>query len=286
MEPQKTARGPSDPDKMISSRSETWTPEVEKFLRRMKRQIEIRRQGHYDLSRKMKYRHYLLGIPATIFASVASTGILATFRNCKDEKGCDSDQWIRLLAGVIGLLDVGITGVMTFVNFKGASENHKTAADNYEKLDGLIDNILVISPANRDDSSQAIQEIRAQYNDIVKEAPNLSKEYQIPLSSPLTQKRVRLPTIDPMDVGFVRRSPQEARKGIELLKNVIQEIETPFRSPREIRKYIEPLTSLEEDDEDTVFSDVIPDQMLVQPNKEVRIEFDVKPKVISSFKKP
>jgi len=244
-------------DQLILARSKLWTPELDKLLRRWKRQVEIRRRGHYDISRKWNKRHYYLGVPATVLATLIATGTLATFRNCSDcdnlkKPECAGDQWIRLVIGIIGIISTTLTATQTFVNYQESAETHKSAADNYESLYGTIESLMIVPGPVRGDPVSTLQNIRSQYDDTVKKSPNLPKPYQVELSfttiePPKQERQVRLPTLRPEDIGFIQREESEARTGASILKNLVDEKKTDSDSQTDTEESLEQRIQTEND---------------------------------------
>lgn len=192
----------------VLERSRLWTPEIDKLLRRWRKQVEIRRRGHYDIARKWNNRHYRLGVPAAILSAVVTTGTLSTFRNCSDSEGskCDADQWIRLLIGVFGIINTTMTATQTFMNYHEGAESHKSAADDYESLYGIIESLFSIPVGVRGDPVTALHGIRSKYDETVKKSPNLPQEYQVELS---------FTTVDSYRTASNRLSPQPERAQLQ-----------------------------------------------------------------------
>ena len=224
-------QGLTPQEQFVIARSKLWTSELDKLLRRWKRQVEVRRRGHYNIARKWNRFHYILGVPVTVVSTLTSTGTLATFRNCTDcddlnSTRCQADQWIRLVIGITGLVGVILVSVMTFINYQEAANDHKGAADNYESLYGTIESLLIVHPSVRGDPVSTLQNIRSQYNDTVRKSPNLPSEYQVGLSfrsfDDQPQLRRNVQTLNPDDVGFVCREDDQARRGANILRSVIE----------------------------------------------------------------
>lgn len=171
------------PEDYLLLRTKLWTPELDKLLRKWKKQINKREKGHMTLSRKYNRRHYILGIPATIFSALIATGVLATFRNCDPEKDdqCDTDQWVRFTVGMASLISTGVTALQTFMNYQSESEKHKSAADDYGSLERTIDTMLLVPGEIRGDPIASLQNIRSQYDDLVRRTPPLPESFDTEL---------------------------------------------------------------------------------------------------------
>jgi hypothetical protein len=207
-------------DQLVLARSKLWTPELDRLLRRWKRQIDSRRKAHYEIARNLSQRHYLIGIPASIINTVTTTGIFATFQTTSSSQPTDNslsqfdisvcqyicnvtnmplynqpnttsappssppgyEQWVRLGMGILAIFGLTLTGVLTFMNYQSDAEAHKTAGDSYDSLYGNIESLMVIPPLVRGDPVNTLQGIRHEYDDIVKKCPNLPEKYQVDLS--------------------------------------------------------------------------------------------------------
>lgn len=213
-------------------KSYEWAPELNKLLRKWKKQIEMKRKGHYNIARKLANRHYILGVPATILTTITSTGILSTFRNCSEgdnDMVCEMDQYIRLTIGIVGLIDIALTGVMTFMNYQEAANSHKDAADNYESLYGSIESLLIIPSNVRGDPVEVLKEIRSKYDDLVRKSPNLPGEYQeLSYLTVNNNDSVNIPRIRPRDIGLPSASSREFTpedyRGRSILRSVVNDI--------------------------------------------------------------
>lgn len=189
-------------DQMILARSKLWTPELDKLLRRWKKQLGKREKGHLELARKYSQRHYFFGVPATVLSALISTGIFATFRNCNDCENqssykCAADQWIRLAIGMLGLISAGLSAFQTFMNYQSEAENHRTAADDYGSMYRILDTMLMIPGPVRGDPVSTLQSLRNQYDDLIRRSPTLPKTQDEELSyEVIQQKKLRAPQPD------------------------------------------------------------------------------------------
>ncbi len=155
-----------------------WTPELNKLLRKWKKQLQKRQKGHIDLARKCQKYHYAIGIPATVFSTIIATGSFATFSNCDDDSGrCEIDVWIRISTGVIAIIGAALTGFQTFVNYQNSAERNKSAAVDYGSMYRSLDTLLLLPPELRGEPVSTLQTLRNQYDDIVRRSPTLSSYY-------------------------------------------------------------------------------------------------------------
>lgn len=236
MEPEYEEEPLSLEDKLALVRSRLWTPELDKLLRRWKRQIDARRKGHIKLSQQYDKRHYLLGVPATVLTTITTTGTLTTFQDCSSNSTrsfwCTSSEWIRLAIGIIGIIAVVLTGILTFMNFQKTSQDHKKAADEYESLAGTIDSILSIPRVLRGNPVDRLKLIRDQYDGILKEAPTLAEKYKTELGFEVVgfqnsnNKVVNVSNgkLDPNSVNIDDRDIEMVKKDKTVLKKIMEDL--------------------------------------------------------------
>lgn len=217
-------------DQMILARSRMWTPELDKLLRKWKKQLGKREAGHLNLARKYERRHYMFGIPATVLIAIVTCGILATFQSCdpcekQPSAKCRADQWIRLVIGIIGLISVALTAFVTFINYQESAEKHKTAADDFGSMFRAIDTMLLVPGPVRGDPIATLQTLRSQYDDLVRRSPTLPKKYDADLTYELIGRgKINLPKPPtPDDINLSGRSPTMSRQTIIDLKSLMNE---------------------------------------------------------------
>jgi len=199
-----TAVQPFDPNKpelfpaevlnqarIIVGRAKFWTPDIEKLLRRWRKQINTRHFEHKEAERKYTRLYYLLGVPTAILTTVVSSGILTTFQNCNvcteqcspDASSlCASDEYIRLAMGILGVVSLVLTSVMIFLNYGASGVDNKNASDDYGELVREIDTIVETPIISRPDPIISLHQMRTKFDDIAKKSPsinsNISLEYR------------------------------------------------------------------------------------------------------------
>lgn len=225
-------------------RSKLWTPEIDKLLRKWKRQVDHRRRGHSSSSSYYSKLHLLFGLPATCLTVFISTGVLATFQNdctCTNTSTVlgAASEWIRLALALIGLLSAILMGVMTFMNFQESSQEHKVAADSYESLYSNIDSILSIPKTLRGDPVESLKNIRETYDKIMKESPLLPEKYKYDLGYEVAGQPAREPgksgrlnlasgkvhDISPDNIVLDDRDLETIQKDKDILKKMAQDLE-------------------------------------------------------------
>lgn len=170
--------------------TDTWTPDLEKLLRKWTRQLGKRQGAHIKLSIKYSRRHYYIGIPTTMVTTAVSTGILSTFKNSDDPDTQIIDQYTRLAIGIVGLVGAMLSALQTFMEYQKLSESHKVAADSYETLYRDIDTIIQVPSTVRGDPLELITGIRERYDEIRKKSPQLV-DYDLDLSYEVYKEPVK-----------------------------------------------------------------------------------------------
>lgn len=172
----------------IVARTKLWTSDIEKLLRRWRKQINGLHSKHKEASSKYSRLYYLIGVPTTILSTIVSSGVLTTFQNCNvcttdcsvnASSSCAGDEYIRLAMGILGVLSVILTAIMIFLNYGASSADHKTASDEYGQLVREIDAIVEAPIIARGDAIISLHQIRTKFDDIVKKSPSLQSEISL-----------------------------------------------------------------------------------------------------------
>jgi hypothetical protein len=256
---------------LARERSKLWTPELDKLLRKWRRQIIARQKAHNILSQSYIKRHYFLGVPNVILGTLTSTGTISTFQNSTDTIPSTAYEWIRLAIGIVGYVGVVLAATMTFMNYQEAAQKNKIASDDYGQLSGVIDSLLILPIIIRGDPVTTLKSIRDKYDELVKNSPNLPREYNAELGFSVAPSRenndyspVRIHSehngnlgnlISPIspNLGKFRGSDTE-RRDLETMRKVISEKETPKKlTPEEsFEEFIKKQNNFDSDDEKEV----------------------------------
>lgn len=174
-------------NKIILARSRLWTPELDKLLRKWKKQIVFQEKGHFSQSRKYNRRHYIFGVPAAVIGSVVATGILSTFQNCDSCGGdisvmCIIGQWFRLVLGILSYFSAALIAFQTFMDYESKAKEHKIASNDFSSLQREIDSILLIPGPYRGSPTIVLQGIRRSFDELMRHSPSLPKKYSTDLT--------------------------------------------------------------------------------------------------------
>ena len=115
-------------DQYVIARSRLWTPDLDKLLRKWKKQVGKKERGHRELARKYNRRHYMFGLPAVVLSTLITAGAFATFQECgecddQQSSQCQVEVWVRLAIGILGIISIGLTSSVTFLNYQQLTDN-------------------------------------------------------------------------------------------------------------------------------------------------------------------
>lgn len=180
--------------RLIVARQKFWTQDIEKLLRKWRRQITNLQMHHKTLEATYNRRYYLLGVPASILSTVVASGVLTTFKNCNtctigcvpeeaNSGSCGNDEWVRLSMGILGIFAIIFTCLSVFLNYGQASRDNKATADDFSSLARKIDTIMDTPVSAREDPITFLNGIRTEFDDISKNSPvggmpKISLEYR------------------------------------------------------------------------------------------------------------
>jgi hypothetical protein len=242
--------------RLIVARVKFWTADIEKLLRRWLVQINKRRQGHAEAQRACNKKYYIFGLPTAILSTVVASGILVTFKNCDSCSGtassCSSDEWIRLLMGILSIISLVATAIMLYMDFGGARQEHKDATDGYDELSRNISGLLTTPTSSRGDAIEKINEIRRTFDDIKKSSPSLSKEYDSSLTyRNISEKKKKKNTNLPALVNTTDEPPKKSarEKAEDIASMVVQNIEKVEKEKIEKEKILKHENDYSTDDE-------------------------------------
>lgn len=241
--------------RLIVARQKFWTPDIEKLLRRWRRQVNLLHAEHKLAEYKYNRRYYLLGVPATIASTVVASGILSTFKNCNEcvtgctpasTDSCANDEWIRLAMGLIGVISIVLTCLSVFLNYGQASSDNKGTADDYGTLTRELDAVLESPVSTRGDPISFLQGIRTRFDDISKQSPlstNISLEYKTIKEEKRKMSNVGPPSPEQVYINGKRRKIPDASS---LAKILVDKIEADGQAKASVRRKV-----IEENDYDS-----------------------------------
>lgn len=259
--------------RILIARQKFWTPEIEKLLRKWRRQINTRHTEHKIAERKYNKLFYIFGIPTALLTTVVASGVLTTFQNCSynecypgctpmaEDPSCSRDVWVRLSIGIISVISLIFSGFTLFMNYGQSSSDNKGAADDYEELAREIDSVLDTPVSTRGDPIVSLQNFRSKFDDISKNAPTVSSRISSKASLDYrTVKEERKISIHPSPNFVVDGKRRKMPDASSLAKILVDKIEDDAQKQVSIRKRIVTENDFDSD---------------VEKDKEVAIMFDL-----------
>jgi hypothetical protein len=220
--------------KILEARSKLWTPDLDKLLRKWKKQAGVREKGHVHQSRKFSRRHYIFGIPGILLSAMFATGNFSTFRDCDNDSEviCEIIQWLRFLFGIMAAISAGLSAFQTFMNYYASAEEHKKAGEGYNSLSRKIDSVISIPSVQRQDPKKTLQEIRSRYDKLIKKSPTIPKKYEDDGLNYKVKKWNRIPHPPKPDQirGVLGTKTQQKSKTLEGLSSKFLPLERILKS--------------------------------------------------------
>jgi hypothetical protein len=109
-----------------------------------KERISLYQTAQYDKAVSLERRHYILGVPATIFAAIAGTTVFANLN-----KGFSTEA--RVTVAVVSILTAALTGTQTFLNYGKRAETCRSVVSRLGSIRREIDVLEIQVPASRDE---------------------------------------------------------------------------------------------------------------------------------------
>jgi hypothetical protein len=142
-----------------------WGSHVAKLLDDWHKRCYAAQSAHYASSDRFRLMNYLVGVPATVFASIVGTAVFT---------GIDKDSSQSIIVACVSLLAAVLAGLQTFLRFSERAGQHATAADWYSSIRRDIEQILHLPPALRGSAKETLDRIRKEMNRVGQDAPELS----------------------------------------------------------------------------------------------------------------
>ena len=189
--------------KLVLARKKFWTADSEKLLRRWKKQIRNRYNGHKEKESKFWYWFYgsaILLILLTAVSAVISFG----------DNGCDAsttfnivindtiisgvssppsnNNTTRFIVGTLAAIAAAIASISALMDFGGVRKAHKDASAECDALAREIEDLLQRPIVQRGDAAAEMQKIRNKFDLIVQNNPSVAEKYRTSLEAKTVSK--------------------------------------------------------------------------------------------------
>lgn len=153
-----------------------WPSDANLALEAWKKQAGYRLGVHLRMSRLYKRYSNSLQIPGIILSAL-SIGLINAFSN--DEVFPQTFRYILSAINIIGLVLISVQQV---ANFPALSERHKQAANNFESLCRLLNQMIILPDEFKGDPVATLSDLRLQFDNACRNSPSLPSKFDAPLS--------------------------------------------------------------------------------------------------------
>jgi hypothetical protein len=142
-----------------------WSEQVEALLEDWHHRVYAAQSAHYASADLFRRLNYIVGIPATIFASAVGTTLFANLAETQPK---------RWLVASTSILAAVLTGLQTFLRFSEQATHHATAADWYSAIRRDIEQLLHLPVSERSAPKKCLDDVRKEMNRAAQDSPPLS----------------------------------------------------------------------------------------------------------------
>lgn len=156
-----------------------WTNNIINVIGKWKETAKKNMIEHNDKAISYNRRFYKLGILSIVTGLVVVFGELLTFENCTintEDFLCKNQQWFKIIFAAFASSSTTLMGLQTFLSYQKRSTEHQEAANSYDAMIMVIENILALPVRLRGSPSVFLQTIKEQYDKIVFRAPIIKRE--------------------------------------------------------------------------------------------------------------
>lgn len=143
----------------------TWTSDAEHLLEDWRNRVYAAQAAHYASADRFRLLNYVVGVPATIFASIVGTALFAGL-----EKGSPQS----FVIGSVSIAAAVLAALQTFLRFAERASQHATAGDWYSAIRRDIEQLLHLRAVDRGVPKECLDEVRKEMNRVGQNSPELS----------------------------------------------------------------------------------------------------------------
>lgn len=121
--------------------------------------------AHYEAARLFSRRHYKIGVPSIILATVAGAGVIADLKQVFGG--------FSLLFGALSMFAAVLSSLQTFLNYSEKAAQHKNAGARYSAVAREIAQMLTLPPDALAQAQEQIIALRQRLDALAEEAPAL-----------------------------------------------------------------------------------------------------------------
>ncbi|MBX7134799.1 MAG: SLATT domain-containing protein [Fimbriimonadaceae bacterium] len=156
-------------DDMTSSELGRLDGDTTLLLKIWNRRAVIALDAHYDGARYYGRRNNLVGIPATIFATIVGSSVFATL-----EKEIRLE--FQIAVGVLSIAAAILTALQTFWAYSEKAEKHRLTGARYGAIARELEHLLALPSDTRTANPETLTVLRRRLDGISEEAPRLPEK--------------------------------------------------------------------------------------------------------------
>jgi len=129
-----------------------------------KERISLFQSEQHKKAVALEKRHYLLGVPATVFAAIAGTTVFANLNK-------DFSNEARITVAVFSVLTAALTATQTFMNYAKRAEQCRSVASRLGNLRREIDVLETQVPASQSAMAEQLRKLNELIAKVSEDAP-------------------------------------------------------------------------------------------------------------------
>lgn len=234
--------------RLMSAREKFWTPSIEKLLRKWKLNISLRQKGHHKKEKKYNVLFYIFSVPNILISAGLTSSIFASYSSTSPE--------FQIFLGILSMISTFLVSYMTLMKYAESAALHKSTADDYQVLSNDIELITKLPKLQRGDPVVFIKDIMSRFNDIEKNALDISSkykkdlDYEVANSNGNSDSNKKSKTIKAPKASDIFSSGNEDIKTDRLTELLISNMEEVEREKEETQKNIDNKNDYDTDDDE------------------------------------
>ena len=139
------------------------------LLKSWRQELDVMVRTHYEMSTRIRFLNYILGVPMILFAVVVAAYVFATINQ-------ESHFWLQLGMGLMAILAAILGALQTFLKYSEQAENHRNASARYQALLNGMDQSLAFPPQKEQELSDWCDKLRDRWDELNLEAPSVPRK--------------------------------------------------------------------------------------------------------------
>ena len=141
-----------------------WNDQVIRLAEDWHQRVYAAQCAHYASAELLRRLHYLIGVPAVVFASIVGTAIFA---------GLQKDSPRAMVVASVSILAAILSALQTFLRLSERAAAHSTAADWYSAVRRDIEEVLHLPVESRGKVKDFLDRVRKEMNRVGQDSPQL-----------------------------------------------------------------------------------------------------------------